>query len=159
MLFHVWTSILRSRTDSVLSSTPRGEVFHLFVHEFYVLIKGRYCFQDGARGDQVYNEAEIMKCKNCQGFLLERNWCKYLGREVLPEQRSCRSFLRIKRLSQNTQVDRRDKPAKWVCPEGRTGADPSCLSKFCKWLPGTHTLCPLLEREGKRSVRLKAVIT
>jgi len=107
----------------------------------------------------VFSEAKIMRCKNCQGFISERQWCKYLGREVLPEQRSCRSFLRIKQLSQEKNVNHTKKAGDWLCPEGRTKADPSCLSKFCKWIPGTHTLCPLLEKEGRKLVRLKATIT
>jgi hypothetical protein len=107
----------------------------------------------------VYNEAEIMRCKNCQGFILERRWCKYLGHEVLPEQRSCRSFLRIRKLTQNKQTIQTKKNSNWDCPERRPRADPSCLSKFCKWIPGTHALCPLLEKEGKKLVRLKAITT
>lgn len=134
------------------------DIFQFFVHEFYVLDSVEVTVQK-SRGCQVYSEAEIMRCKNCQGFILERRWCKYLGREASAEQRSCRSFLRIRQLNQNREMKQTKKTVGWICPEGRSRAEPSCLSKFCKWIPGTHTICPLLEKEGKKLVRLKVAAT
>lgn len=126
------------------------------MHEFYVSSLERYCSKI-VRGNRVYNEDEIMRCENCQGFTREKRWCKYLGREAFPEQRSCRSFLRIRQTFEDRQVGQTNKAAEWGCPEGRVRADPSCLSKFCKWMSGTHALCPLLENEGKKLVHLKTV--
>ncbi len=133
--------------------------FQFFVHEFYVPDSVEITVQKASRGSQVYSEAEIMRCENCQGFIQERRWCKYLGREASAEQRSCRSFLRIRRSNQSEETKQAKRTDGWGCPERRSRADPSCLSKFCKWIPGTHALCPLLEKEGKKLARLKVAAT
>ena len=89
-------------------------------------------------------------CGNCRGFASDRSYCKYKGQENRADWgEDCFSFLALQRSTVSPSIKKGGygRGDAWPgCPEGHVLAVPGCESKLCKWIPGTHNLCPLLKR-------------
>ncbi len=117
----------------------------------------------GGEGSTPSIRLPVKSCSGCQGFLADRGYCRYMGKETRPEWGGdCLNFLGLRGSGSPSSGGKQvgtvvGKPVGravgkqvgvpgWSCLFGLGEAVPGCLARSCKYIPGTHSLCPLLKR-------------